>query len=147
MRFDTAGLAPTSLPGAMRNALDLELLLGHPQHQDERGVQAQGLFDGRLQSGHVPQRLVAHLLAVGVELVELGPHRGQLVGMAQQLDERPRRGARGGVVPGEHHRDEHARDHVGGEARRAVLLADRHQDVEEVAVVVGRGPARRCAGP
>ena len=72
MRFDTDSDGPHELARGDAEALDLELLLGHPQHQDERRVQAQRLLDGRLEPRHLPQRLVAHLLAVRVELVELG---------------------------------------------------------------------------
>ena len=39
-------------------------------------------------------------------------------------------------MPGEHHRDEHAGDDVGAEVRRPVLVLDRHEDVEEVAVLL-----------
>lgn len=60
--------------------------------------------------------------------------------MADQLDQRPRRGPGTGVVPGEHQRDEHPGDLVGGEPRLAVLVLDRHQHVEHIAVglVLGR---------
>ena len=70
------GLAPTSLPAAMRNSADVEVLLGHPQQQDERRVQAQRLLDGRLEVRDLAQGLEADLRAVGVELVELGVDRG-----------------------------------------------------------------------
>ena len=48
-------------------------------------------------------------------------------------------------MPGEHHRDEHAGDVVGAEARGAVLVLDRHEDVEQVAVLLlrRRAPAAR----
>ena len=134
---------PDHLAGLDGEPVHLEVLLGHPEQQDERRVQAQGLLDGRLEVGHLPEGLVADLGAVGVELDELAVHRGQLVGMAEQLDEGPGRGARRGVVAGEHHGDEHAGHLVGQEARRAVLVADGHEDVEQVAlVVVGRGSLR-----
>ena len=57
------------------------------------------------------------------------------LGVAQQLDQRPGRRARGGVVPGEHHRDEDAGDVVGGHV-------DRDQHVEQVAVLAGDLAAR-----
>ena len=44
-------------------------------------------------------------------------------------------------MPGEHHRDEHAGDLVGGEHRGTVLGAQHHQHVEQVAVLA-RGPGQ-----
>ena len=43
------------------------------------------------------------------------------------------------MVPGEHHRDEHAGDLVGRESRVALIVADGDQDVEHVAVALVPG--------
>ena len=99
-------------------------------------MQPECLLDRRLEHGDLAQRLVAHVGPAGVELVELLHHRVHRAGIAQQFDERPRRGARCGVVPGEHHRDEHAGDLVGGERGVAVFVAHRQQHVDEVHVVL-----------
>ncbi len=117
------GAGPDHLAGPDGEPVDLEVLLGHPEQQDQRRVEAQGLLDRRLQVGHLAQGLVADLGPAGVQLVQLAVDGRQLVGVGQQLDQRPGRRARGGVVAGEHHRDEHAGDLVGREAVRAVLVA------------------------
>ena len=61
-------------------------------------------------SGEDEERVEAHLLAVGEEFIELRDHLGVDVRVAQELDQRPGGRARGGVVPREHHRDEHPGD-------------------------------------
>ena len=55
-----------------REALDLELALGDPHQDDQRRVQPQGLLDDVVQLRNLAQRMETHLLAVGVELLELG---------------------------------------------------------------------------
>src|SRR3546814_16265078 len=91
-------------------------------------------------------RLVADLLLLVGQRLELGHHRGEDVGVAQQLDEGPGRGARGGVVPGEHNRDENAGAAVCPEGRLAVVALDRHEYATQVACVLRHGlrsPAHR----
>ena len=126
-------------------AADLDLLLDHAQQQDQRRVQPQRLLDRRLQNGDLAQRLEGHLASVHVELVQLGDDAVHDVGVAQQLDERPRRGAGRSVVPGEHHRDEHAGDLVGREARLAGVVLQHHQHVEHVPLPLLRGTGSKAA--
>ena len=102
-------------------------------------MQAQCLLDHVVQLRNLAQRMETHLLAVGVEFVEFLDHLGVDVGVPHQLDQRPRRRARAGVVPGEHQRDEHSGDLVGREPRVAVLVLDRHQHIEHVAVALVGG--------
>ena len=45
---------------------------GLAEHEDQRRVEAQGLLDRRLQPGDLAQGLVADVVAVGEQLVELG---------------------------------------------------------------------------
>ena len=97
----------------------------HAQQDDQRRVQPQRLLEHRLQARDRPQRLEGDLRAVGVDVVELGDHVLERLGVAEQLDQRPRGGAGGRVVPGEHHRDEDAGDVVGAHV-------DRDEHVEQV---------------
>ena len=101
-------------------------------------MEPQRLLDGGLRSRHLAQRLVGRRAAIGVQLVQFFDHRCHRLGVAEQLDERPRQRRRRGVMPGEHHRDEHARHVVGTEHQRAVLVAERQQHVDEVAIVALR---------
>ena len=116
--------------------LDLELVLGHPHQDDQRRVQPQRLLDNVLQQRNLAQRMKTHLLTVGVEIVEFAGHLGMDLRVAHQFDQRPGRGAGAGVVAGEHQRDEHAGDFVGGEPEIAVVAGDRHQHVEHVALAL-----------
>ena len=110
-------------------------------------MQPQCLLDGRFELGHRPQGLIADLLAVGVEGVEFLGDPGHGVGVAEEFDEGPRRCSRRRVMAGEHHRDEHAGHHIGRELGTAVFVTDGHEDVEEVAVLVGGGRSAAPGGP
>ena len=117
-----------------RVALHAELILGDPHQDDQRRMQPQGFLDDVLQLRDLAQRMETHLLAVGVEVVEFGCDVGIDGRVAHEFDQRPRRRAGTGVVAGEHQRDEHAGDLVGGESQVAVVTGDRHQHVEHVSV-------------
>ena len=77
-----------------REARDLELAFGDPHQNDQRRVQPQGLLDHVVQLRNLAQRMETHLLAVGVQFLELGEHLGVGLGVADQLDQRPRRRCR-----------------------------------------------------
>ena len=72
-------------------------------------MEPQSLFDRRLEPRHLAECLIAQLLVGSSgQLGLLGEHGVELLRVPQKLDEGPRGGSRRGVVPGEHHRDEHA---------------------------------------
>jgi hypothetical protein len=71
---------------------------------------------------------------MSVDLVELAHHLPQPRRVLQQIDHRPRRHHRGGVVTCEHHRDEHAADLVVAVAPLAVLVPQPAEHLEEVLV-------------
>ena len=119
-----------------REAVVLEVVDDLAHQDDQRRVQSQRLLDAGLELRDLAQRLVAHLAPVGVERVDLPAHPLHRARVAQQLDQRPGRRARRGVVAREHHRDEHPGDLVDRVARRAVGVADPEQHVEELALDV-----------
>ena len=83
-------------------AQHLELALRDAHQDDERRMHAQRFLERVVEFRNLAQRMETHLLAVGVELVELLLDLRVHLGVAQQLDQGPRRGARTGVVTREH---------------------------------------------
>ena len=105
----------------------------HLAHQDdERRVEAQRLLQRALEQRDLAQRLVADVAPVGEQLVELGGHLAVPLRVLEQVDHRPGGRHRRGVVPGEHHRDEHAGDLVVAEAALPFLVAEAVEHLEEV---------------